>query len=195
MNKRIYLDYNATAPTRPDVREVVRACMEEPCNASSVHSYGREARKLMERARTQVAALVNTPAAQVIFGSGASEGNNTVLGHFKGQRILVSAIEHPSVLEPAGKAERIPVTPEGAVDLAALEGLLKKEPKAALVSVMLVNNETGAIQPLREISALAKKYGALVHTDAAQAAETARSHRRGSGLVSRQSTARDRIDP
>lgn len=168
--KPVYLDYNASAPARPEVLEVLSSVQGKPFNPSSVHQFGRAGRKLIEEARAQVAALVGADPKNVIFNSGATEGNNTVLKHFEGQRVLVSSIEHPSVLEVRDDAELIPVTPEGVVDLEALEGLLRQEPKAALVSVMLVNNETGVIQPVQEVSALARKYGAYVHCDAAQAA-------------------------
>ncbi len=169
MSKRIYMDYNATTPLRPEVREVMLRVMDGPYNASSVHSFGREARGIIEDARENVAALTGAQASQIIFNSGATEGNNTVLQHFAGQRVLASSIEHPSVLGASDSIERIPVTTDGIVNLEALEKLLKKEP-AALVSVMLVNNETGAIQPIAEISALAKTHGALVHCDGVQAA-------------------------
>ncbi|MGB4106554.1 MAG: cysteine desulfurase family protein [Alphaproteobacteria bacterium] len=165
----VYLDYNATAPLRPEAIAAVNAAMAAPHNASSVHSHGRAAHKMIEDARVQIAALVNCPPAQVIFNSGATEGNNTVLKYFVDQRILVSAIEHPSVLEAASAAEKIPVDKNGLVDLNALETLLKAK-KTALVSVMLVNNETGVIQPVDKISALAKKHGAFFHCDAVQAA-------------------------
>lgn len=168
MNKRTYLDYNATAPLRPESRAAMMAVLDVPHNASAVHGFGREGRMIVERAREDVARLVNAPATQVIFNSGATEGNNTVIKYFAGERILASAIEHPSVLEAAENIGRIPVTAQGVVDLNALEKLLKAE-KTALVSVMLVNNETGVIQPVAEISALAKRYGALVHCDAVQA--------------------------
>ncbi len=170
MNKRIYLDYNATCPVRPEVAAVVAQVMQSPHNASSVHRYGQEGRKYVEDARAKVAALVNISPAQVIFNSGATEGNNTVLNHFKGERILVSSVEHPSVLEAATDAERIPVTPDGLIDLQALEKFLQTGLRPALVSVMLVNNETGAIQPIRDVSNLCRKYGALLHCDAVQAA-------------------------
>ena len=169
MNDRIYLDYNATAPARDEVRAAVADALSEAHNASSVHSFGREGRKIVENARETVAALVGAQAGMVIFNSGATEGNNTVLQHFKDERVLVSAIEHPSVLEAAPNAERIPATPEGVIDLGALEDLLKAE-KTALVSVMLVNNETGIIQPVKEAAALTHKHGALFHCDAVQAA-------------------------
>ncbi|HQX27723.1 MAG TPA: cysteine desulfurase family protein [Alphaproteobacteria bacterium] len=168
-NALIYLDYNATAPLRPEAVSAVNAAMTAPHNASSVHRHGRAAHKMIEDARINVAALVNCPPAQVIFNSGATEGNNTVLKYFAKEHILVSAIEHPSVIEAAPNAEKIPVDKNGIVDLNALEILLKAK-KADLVSVMMVNNETGVIQPVNKISALAKKHGAFFHCDAVQAA-------------------------
>ena len=165
----IYLDYNATAPLRPEALAAANAAMNAPHNASSAHTYGRAAHKMIEDARVNVAALVGCPPAQVIFNSGATEGNNTVLKYFAKERILVSAIEHPSVLEAAPNAEKIPVDKNGTLDLNALETLLKAK-KTGLVSVMMVNNETGVIQPVDKISALTKKYGAFFHCDAVQAA-------------------------
>ncbi len=165
----IYLDYNATAPLRPEAITAVNAALAAPHNASSVHRHGRAAHKMIEDARVNVASLVNCPPAQVIFNSGATEGNNTVLKYFASERILVSAIEHPSVLEAAPNAEKIPVDKNGVLDLNALETLLKAK-KTGLVSVMMVNNESGAIQPIDKISALAKKHGSLFHCDAVQAA-------------------------
>jgi cysteine desulfurase len=165
----IYLDYNASAPLRPEALTAMTACLSDPHNASSVHGFGRNARKIIEEARLKVAALVNAPSAQVIFNSGATEGNNTVLKFFKDERILISAIEHPSVFEPAPLAEKIPVTPDGIIDLNEFEKILKQK-KTGLVSVMMVNNETGAVQPIQEIAALAHSHGALMHCDAVQAA-------------------------
>lgn len=169
MAGRIYLDYNATAPLRPEAKSVMAGCLGAPHNASSLHSFGRQGRDLLETAREQVASLVGASAGQVIFNSGATEANNTVLRHFDGQRILVSAVEHPSVLGPAAGSVHIGVNADGVLDLHALEDLLKED-KTALVSVMMVNNETGVIQPVKESAALAKRYGALFHTDAVQAA-------------------------
>lgn len=166
--QRIYLDYNATAPLRPEIYAGMKDLLSQPLNASAVHSYGREGRKLIEQARTQIAALVNAPPAQVIFNSGATEGNNTVLRHFAGEKILISAIEHDSVREVVPKAQQIPVNADGVVELRSYEDLLRTH-RPALVSVMLVNNETGVIQPITEISALAHSHGALVHCDAVQA--------------------------
>jgi cysteine desulfurase len=173
MKTRLYLDYNATAPLRPEAAALISEIGAQPHNASAVHAFGRAGRKYIEAAREQIATLCGAPPTQVIFNSGATEGNNTVLAHFKNERILISSIEHPCVLEAAKEntqnCERIPVTQDGVIDLAALETLLKKE-KTALVSVMAVNNETGVIQPTAKISALAHKYGALYHCDGVQAA-------------------------
>ena len=145
--------------------------MDVAGNASSVHGEGRAARKLLDDAREQVARAVGVIAPMVVFTSGGSEANNLALKGAPVERLLVSAVEHPSVLEAAkarGKpVDVIPVDGDGVVDLAALETLLKG-PKA-LVSVMLANNETGVIQPVAEIVRLAQAHGALVHTDAVQA--------------------------
>ena len=99
MSDQTYLDYNATCPLKPEVFDAMKAVMMEPHNASSVHQTGRKGSMLVENAREQVSALVNAPTNQVIFNSGATEGNNTVIQHFKGEPILVSAIEHDAVLK------------------------------------------------------------------------------------------------
>lgn len=169
MKKSIYLDYNATAPVRPEAVAAMAEAMAAPGNASSVHAFGRIARKTVEDARGVIARAFNVGPQQVVFNSGATEGNNTILKGFAGQRILVSAIEHASILESGVPVETIPVTPDGLVDMEAYKNLLAQDPKPALVSVMLVNNETGVIQPVAEIARLAKDVGAVVHTDAAQA--------------------------
>lgn len=147
------------------------AAMDVGGNASSVHKEGRAARKLLDDSREIVARSIGVIAPMVSFTSGGSEANNLAIKGAPVERILVSAIEHPSVIEAAKAvprpAEFIPVTPAGLVDLEALAKML--EGPKALVSVMLANNETGVIQPLREIVALAQAKGALVHTDAVQA--------------------------
>lgn len=140
-------------------------------NASSVHAEGRAARKILDDAREAIARELSVIAPMVTFTSGGSEANNLAIKGVAVERILVSAIEHPSVIEAAkssGKpVEFIPVTGQGVVDLDALKTLLNG-PKA-LVSVMFANNETGVIQPIREIAELAHARGALIHTDAVQA--------------------------
>jgi cysteine desulfurase len=165
-----YLDYNATAPVRPEALAAMTAALAEPGNASSVHGPGRRARRLVEAARVSVAALAGADPAWVIFTSGGTEANNHALTGLPAAALLVSAGEHDSVLQAAPEAARLPLTAEGVVDLAALEQALARAPKGALVSVMLANNETGVIQPLAEVAALARRAGAWVHCDAVQAA-------------------------
>ena len=163
----VYLDYNATAPLRAGARTAMVAALEITGNASSVHRFGRQARTVIEDARRQVAALADVRPGQVIFTSGGTEANNIALNGV--ERVLVSAGEHDSVLQARAGAERIPLLPEGRVDLAALETLLEESGKDTLVSVMLANNETGVIQPVKEVVALARAQGARVHCDAVQA--------------------------
>ena len=168
----IYLDYNASAPLRPEALALVREVLALTGNASSVHGFGRAARTLVEKAREQVAALAGTHANQVIFTSSATEANNMVLRAFLGSRILVSSTEHPSVLEAAPEAELIPVTKDGLVDEEAFTALLDKGGEPALVSIMAANNETGVIQNVGRLAKIVKKkFPAVhVHTDAVQAA-------------------------
>lgn len=167
-SNEVYLDYNATAPLRKEAMDLMVALMTTPHNASSVHSFGRDGRLAIEKARSQIATLVGAPANQVIFNSGATEANNTVIRHFSDQPVYVSAIEHSATLEAGENLKHIPVNASGIVDLNALDAQLSAG-KAALVSVMMVNNETGVIQPIAEISKIAKRHGALVHCDAVQA--------------------------
>ena len=168
--REVYLDYNASAPPRACVLEALGNWPARAANPSSTHAAGRTAKQKMETARAQVAALVGAAPEQVIFNSGATEGNNTVLSAFAGQTIWVSAIEHPSILEAAPDAVRLPVTPRGTLDLEAFDRLLKTAPPPALISVMAVNNETGVIQPLEEVVRRARRCNAAVHVDAVQAA-------------------------
>lgn len=168
---RTYLDHNATSPLRPRAKAAMLAAMDLTGNASSVHAEGRAARKLLDDAREQVARAVGVIAPMVVFTGGGSEANNLAIKGAPVQRLLVSAIEHPSVLEAAkasGKAvEFIPVDGNGVVDLGALKRMLAGT--KALVSVMLANNETGVLQPVADVVRLAHSHGALVHTDAVQA--------------------------
>jgi len=174
MKKAIYLDYNATTPIKPAVIDLVSGIMATVGNASSVHGFGRNARGHIETARERVAALAGTDPSYVVFTSGATESNNAVMQLFAGQRILVSAIEHPAIRQalPADMVEFIPVTRDGVVDMDALEQMISADAAPALVSVMMVNNETGVIQPVAEIARLVKKKhpDVFVHTDAVQAA-------------------------
>jgi cysteine desulfurase len=167
MNRLSYLDYNATAPVKPAVVETMREALERTGNPSSVHRFGREARRLLEGARAAVAAMVGAGPAQVVFTSGGTEANNQALRGVAGP-VVVSAIEHDSVLAAVPEAERAGVDQEGRVDLARLDQQLARTPPA-LVSVMLANNETGVLQPVREVVEVARRHGAQVHCDAVQA--------------------------
>jgi cysteine desulfurase len=168
---RTYLDHNATSPLRPAAKAAMMAAMEVSGNASSVHREGRAARRQLDDAREAVARAVGAIAPMVVFTSGGSEANNMALKGAPVDRLIISAIEHPSVVAAAkatGKTvEYVPVTADGAVDLDMLAKLMPG-PKA-LVSVMLANNETGVIQPIREIAAVAHAHGAVIHIDAVQA--------------------------
>ncbi|HVM77613.1 MAG TPA: cysteine desulfurase family protein [Stellaceae bacterium] len=170
MSQPAYLDWNATAPLRPEAARAVAEAVQRTGNPSSVHRWGRAARQAVERARAQVAALVGVSTSTLIFTSGGTEANGLALSAGHGRRILVSAIEHDSVREAVPEAEVIAVTSEGTVDLPALETLLAANPRPALVSLMLANNETGAIQPVGNAAKIAHRHGALLHCDAIQAA-------------------------
>lgn len=168
---RAYLDHNATSPLRPAVKDAMRMAMDHAGNASSVHAEGRAARKLMDDAREQIAFKLGCLPQMIAFTGGGTEANNMALRGVAVERLLVSAIEHPSVLEAAKasgkKVELIPVDKDGRVDVAALDQLLAG-PKA-LVSIMLANNETGVIQDVVDLSARISKAGYLLHVDAVQA--------------------------
>ena len=170
MERAVYLDYNATAPMKPAVIAAVVEAMGRLGNASSVHRFGRLARRAVEEARERVAALVGARPEQVVFTSSGTEANNLALHGHGRVRVIVSAIEHDSVLRAAPHAEILPVGADGVVDLEALARLLSRDGKPALVSVLLANNETGVIQPVAEVARLARSHGCLVHCDAVQAA-------------------------
>lgn len=169
MNSPVYLDYNATVPALPEVVTAVGAALEAGGNPSSVHSWGRNARKLVEDARDELAGLIGAKASQIVFTGGGSEANNLALSGSDRDAVLVSSIEHDSVLNVIANARPISVDKDGVLDLQALEFVLSATDKPAMVSVMLANNETGVIQPVAEASQIAKKHGALIHCDAIQA--------------------------
>tara|TARA_B100000959_G_scaffold153008_1_gene160336 strand:+ start:5651 stop:6775 length:1125 start_codon:yes stop_codon:yes gene_type:complete len=165
----IYCDYNATAPVRPAAAAAVVAALEGLGNPSSVHAPGRAAWAVVERARCAVTSLAGAVSADVVFTSGASEANNLALCGIAGRRPVLSAIEHDSVLAAAPDAVLVPVLADGRIDLDALEAALAGSGRPALVSVMAANNETGVIQPVAAVVAIARRHGALVHCDAVQA--------------------------
>ena len=170
MDRAVYLDHNATTTVRPAAAEAVAAALSLTGNASSVHGFGRAVRRAVEDAREAVAALVGAAPADVVFTSGGTEANNLALRGAGRERIVVSAVEHESVLMAGAGAALIPVDSEGVVDLDALDSMLAGEGTPALVSVMLANNETGVVQPVAGIVEVARRFGALVHCDAVQAA-------------------------
>ena len=170
MENSVYLDHNATTAVRPEARDAVALALAVTGNPSSAHSSGRKSRRLIEDARDAVAALVGAEPASVVFTSGGTEANNLALrGVAKRARSLCSAVEHASVLSVLSVMDgfvEIPVDGDGVVDLGALDELLAGEDTPALVSVMLANNETGVLQPVADVAALAHGHGALVHCDA-----------------------------
>ena len=179
MAERAYFDWNATAPLLEEARKAVCAALVLTGNASSIHSEGRVARRLIEQAREEVARLTGAESRNVTFTSGATEANALALtstietgGRRESRdRLFVSATEHPSVLSGgrfnAGEVEKLPVTTDGVVDLKTLRVMLSRSERP-LVSVMLANNESGVIQPIAEIADIVHASGGILHVDAAQ---------------------------
>jgi cysteine desulfurase len=182
---RVYLDYNATAPLRPEARQAMLDALSAGGNASSVHAEGRDARRRIEEARMEVARLVGGDAKRTTFTGGGTEANVTVLTPdwrlggkpHRADVLLVGATEHVSVLAGGrfapDQVRQVPVDADGVLNLPALRHMVEgvnANRRRALVSVMLANNETGVLQPIAAIAAIARKAGAIVHTDAIQAA-------------------------
>lgn len=166
---RVYFDNAATEKMLPCVKAVIIQIMEdEPGNAAALHTEGRFAEELVASARAKVARLIHANPEEIIFTSGGTEANNTVMETFRGQSIVASSIEHPSVLEAArsraGKVNLLPVDQWGRINL---ENISSQKPD--LVSVMLANNELGTIEPIAEITSFCHQNGIFVHTDATQA--------------------------
>jgi len=179
MPARVYLDWNATTPLRPEAREAMAAAWELSGNPSSVHAEGRQARRLVEDARASISGAVGALPRNVIFTSGGTEANALALtpGLRRGaglpvERLVVSAIEHASVLAggrfPVEAISTVGVTSSGLLALDRLRATLEGGPPA-LVSVMLANNETGAVQPVKEAAEIVHSAGGLLHVDAIQA--------------------------
>ncbi len=199
MKKRVYMDYNATTPLDPRVRDVFVRELDRFANGSSMHEQGRSVAKDIYLARTHVAALINAKPEEIIFTSGGSESNNTVFNAmttesltsttsrketFGGRKtIITTAIEHPCVMESAKRLSALgfqvhflPVDGLGVVDVENYRALLaagnasaNKADKPLLVSIMMANNEIGTIQDIKTLARLAHESGALFHTDAVQA--------------------------
>jgi len=175
-----YLDHNATTPVDPAVAaEMLPWILERFGNAASVHAWGIEARKAIDAARVRVAEMLGARPEEIVFSSGGSESNNTVvkgvasLPGSKGRHIIVSSVEHPCILEPCASLEaqgfrvtRLPVDALGRVDPGDVERAIARE--TILISVMHANNEVGTIQPIEAIAAIARSRGVPFHTDAAQ---------------------------
>ncbi|MCZ6534302.1 MAG: cysteine desulfurase family protein [SAR324 cluster bacterium] len=183
MDLEFYLDNAATTPLLPESLAQARPLLEEQFgNPSSLHPLGMHARRAIKHAREQLGMELGLPPQAVLFTGGGTESDNLALrcvfasGRLQGERLLISAIEHPAVLETARaleregvRVERIPVTAQGVIDLEALQGLLT--PELRMVSCMAVNNELGTAQPLREIGRLIRDKAprAVFHVDAVQA--------------------------
>jgi len=179
MSDRVYLDWNATTPLRDEARRAMLGALDLPGNASSVHAEGREARKWIEAARAAVAGAVGALSRNVVFTSGGTEANALALapglkrdGGPAVERLVVSAVEHASVLSggrfPQTAIASLKISRDGVVDLDDLRELLRGG-SPALVSIMLANNETGAIQPIAEAAGIVHEAGGLLHVDAVQA--------------------------
>jgi cysteine desulfurase len=177
---RIYLDYNASTPIDPAVAAAMRPLLEDHFgNPSSGHWAASDAKAALEKARSQVAALLGAESDEIVFTSGGSEANNLALKGVasalrgKGSHIITSAIEHPAILGPCRFLERegfnvtiVPVDGCGKVDPNGVTRAIT--PQTVLISIMHANNEVGTIQPIAEVSRIAREHGILIHTDAAQ---------------------------
>jgi cysteine desulfurase len=177
----IYLDYNATTPVAPEVAEAMMPYLQMHFgNPSSSHWYGQQTKKAVDEAREHVAKLLNCTTNELVFTSGGSESNNYALKGYafankeKGKHIVTTVIEHPAILEVCRFLETegfevtyLPVDETGRVRIADVESAIR--PDTILISVMYANNEVGTLQPIREISKLAKKHKIVVHSDCAQA--------------------------
>lgn len=180
MPESVYLDYAATTPLRPEVREAMFGVLGERWgNPSSVHRWGREARAVLDDARARFAAVIGASPAEIVFTRGGTEADNLAvigLARAAGSRVVAcSAIEHKAVLASAGalagqgwSVRVLPVDGDGRVDLDSLREVVDAD-RPAVVSVMWANNEVGAVQPVAEIAAICAEAGSAFHTDAVQA--------------------------
>jgi cysteine desulfurase len=180
--QHFYFDHNATTPVAPEVLRDLTATLAEVCgNASSIHHFGQAAKQRMERARREVAARIGCDAREVVFTSGGTESDNLAIfgvararrAAGKGVHVITSAIEHPAVLNACAQLERegaevtyLPVGRDGRVNPDDVERTF--QPGTALVTIMHANNETGVVQPIREIAVLVRSTGAIFHCDGVQ---------------------------
>src|SRR3989304_5184840 len=181
MNKKpIYLDFNATTPVDAEVAKAMLPYLYEHFgNPSSDHAYGVEARKAVIEARAQVAGLIGCRPEEILFTSGGSESNNTVIqgvarqSRSRGRHIITSSVEHPAILEPLEalsndgyRVTRLPVDVRGRADPESLAAAIT--PDTILVTIMHANNEVGTIQPIAELAGVTKDHGVLFHADASR---------------------------
>jgi cysteine desulfurase len=168
----IYCDYNAGAPVRAEAAVAMSRALALGGNPSSVHSFGRRAKALVEDAREKIANAVEARAENVVFTSGATDALHLALSSAGGASLIISGVEHDAVFEHAMRALQTqlvaPVDVNGVIDLDTLGRLLAEAPKPSLIAIQLANNETGVIQPITKVAALAREHGALLLVDAAQ---------------------------
>ncbi len=186
MKRKVYLDHNATTPLHPEVKKAMIEAMDAFGNPSSLHSFGRQARRLLDDAREKIGTFIGGKSEDIVFSGSGSEANNTVLNllycaakhceapHTKRHQIITSQIEPPCILEAAACLEErgidvvyLPVHKTGKIDMDKYSSVISD--KTALVSIMMANNEIGTIQDIKEIGRIAHKHGAMFHTDAIQA--------------------------
>jgi cysteine desulfurase len=184
--RRVYLDNNATTPLHPDVKKAMDESFDVFGNASSLHSFGRQAKAMIESARAGIASFINAEADEIIFVGSGSEANNTILNmvsccsavcpvkHASRHKVIISEIEHPCIMETSRCLEQkgisvflAGVDRHGKIDIDKLEHTITD--KTMLVSIMMANNEIGTIQDIKKISDITHSKGALFHTDAVQA--------------------------
>ena len=182
--RALYLDSNATSPLRPEADAAMKAAMGPPANPSSVHGFGRAARLVVEGAREDIAMLAGCRAADIVFTSGGTEANNLVLSGF--DHVITTAIEHDSVLQTTVRTTLVNVDVDGCIDLDHLATCLSAVPDGkraqTLLSVMMANNETGVIQPIDEVVAMARAAGIALHSDMVQMLGKTHVDFGGSGL-------------
>ncbi len=168
----IYCDYNAGAPVRAEAAVAMSRALAQGGNPSSVHSFGRRAKAMVEDAREKIASAVDARGENVVFASGATDALHLALASAGAASLIISAVEHDAIFEHATRTletTRVaPVNPNGVIDLDALAKLLADAPKPTLLAIQLANNETGVIQPIAKISTLCREHGALLLVDAAQ---------------------------
>ncbi|GHM58071.1 MAG: hypothetical protein sL5_02220 [Candidatus Mesenet longicola] len=171
-NEHTYADYNSTAPISNSVKENTSYILSyETLNPSSVHQAGQKVHKILQDARDDIRSFICVAGnKEILFTSSATEANNLIMKGMREYVQVISAVEHPSIMRSANNPYIIPVDYDGIVNLLELEKTLYKlQGKKVLVSVMMTNNETGVIQPIKEIAQISHKFGAICHTDAAQA--------------------------